>query len=643
MSADTAQSPADPPSWNSFAFGPFVLVPARQLLLRNGTAVRLGGRALDILTALVERAGEVVGKRELMARAWPASVVEDCNLKVNIAALRRALGDVPEAPEYVATVAGRGYRFVTNVRTLAAAHPPLVNSALYREQRLPPLPVPVVGRAQTIAQVRLALERSRLVSLVGPGGIGKTTVALSVAQQVEDDGLATVAFVDLSRVSSGEFVPAALQSALATHAGRDSGLQGLASSFADREMLLVLDTCEHVLSAVAHVCDIFLSNCARAKVLVTTRQVLRAQNERVEWIGPLDVPPPEAPLSAERVLQFSSVQLLVARANQTGRYDLSDAEAPAIADICRRLDGAPLALELASTRLSGRSAVSVLDGLEDRFRVLRQVHAEGPLRQHSLLATLEWSYALLKPAEATVLRSVSIFAGSFDIESAFAVVCNHGLSLAETFDALSGLRTKSMLGLDQTSGAMAYRLLETTRAFAQELLDSSGESMAAAQSHARLQLNALSRAAAEHAKMPADAWRRTFAGVVDELRAALEWSLRRSFDPELGVRLVVAALPLWRELGLSCECLDSCTAALRTIDRLELVDSLVRLRLVAGVEEVTSHGRRAPKGASQFPSHDADQRPSPMPAIVPADPSLFPTSRNRLLAGVARGGPDAPR
>lgn len=581
MTHDTAERA--PP--RSFAFGPFLLIPEQQLLLHFGTPVRMGGRALDILTVLVSRAGELVGKRELVALVWHNTVVEDSNLKVNMAALRRALGEEPDSPQYIATVVGRGYRFVHPVRAADLPSAPAVAAPpAARAHNLPSTTTRIVGRTDAIESIRRALSRSRLVSIVGPGGIGKTTVALAVAEQVGNEEDISTTFVDLARVASEEFVSASLVAALGINSGGDDSLQAIASILAKRKALLVFDTCEHVPSSVAAICKVVLEKTEHVRVLATSRQVLHVRGEDVQWLDPLEVPPFNEAITARELLRYSAPQLLAERAFEKTGHRLADPEAYAVAEICRRLDGSPLAIELVSSRFAGRSADVVLKELDDRFRTLRRYSTGAPLRQQTMLSTLEWSYALLTGIEATALRSLSIFAGSFDTDAAVAVVAPLGLSMIDAFSAIAGLQAKSMLSLDQRSGELRYRLLDTTRAFASNLLeDDPAELASVSRSHARLQLATLVRAGADHASAASRELRTTFGSLIDDLRAALDWALYRAGDPMLGIELVVAGLPLWHELSLGEESRRNCERAMVEFDRLGCADAALKLKLAIGL------------------------------------------------------------
>jgi predicted ATPase/DNA-binding winged helix-turn-helix (wHTH) protein len=561
-------------------FGPFRLSARRRQLFCGSEEVQLGARAMDVLLALARRKGELVTREALFAAAWPNIFVHDSNLKVTVASLRRALREYSPSHEYITTVVGRGYWLGADAGPEEAEG----NAGLpvAAASALPELGT-VIGRDVEIAELRETLALNRLTTISGAGGLGKTTVAVAVAQLFEDEGGGSVTFVDLARVSGEEFVPASLAAALGISSDSNDSLQAVVSILAKRKALLILDTCEHVLHAAAHICNVVLAHTSDVRILATSRQVLRVQSEKVVWLAPLEVPPLSHVDTARDVLRYSAPQLLAARAFEKAGYRLEDKDARAIADICRRLDGAPLAIELVSSRLAGRSANTVLAELDDRFRTLRRDSPGGPLRHQTLLVTLEWSYALLTRDEATVLRAISIFAGSFDTDSVVRVVAQHRLAPSDTFDAIAGLRAKSMLSVDQTSGELRYRLLDSTRAFAGTLLEAQGEWAAVSASHARLQLEILTRAGVEHATMPARKWHASYAGQADDLRKALDWALYRSGDPLLGMQLVAAGLPLWHELSLGEESRRNCERALAELELIGCTDVPLKLKLVVGL------------------------------------------------------------
>ena len=576
-------APEDPS--DVLRFGPFQLAIARRKLFFAKDEVHLGGRAMDVLMALALRKGELLSKEDLLSAAWPNIFVHEGNLKVTVAALRRALREYAPTLELINTVVGRGYwlsadnaiKDETDVDMVGVSGVPLPELGT------------VIGRDKDIAQLRATLATNRLTTVAGAGGIGKTTVAIAAAQLFEDEDGAAVTFVDLSRVASEEFVTVSLAAALGISSESGDTLQAIIAILARRKSLLVFDTCEHVLPAVSHVCDILLEKTKEVRILATSRAVLGVKLETVMWLAPLDVPPVDHAETIDDVLSYSAPQLLAARALESSGYSPGNQDAKVIAEICRRLDGAPLAIELVSSRLAGRSADLVLKELDDRFRTLRSNRPGAPLRQQTLLITLEWSYALLGRAEAATLRAVSIFAGSFDIDAAARVVEHHGLTPSDAADAIAGLRSKSMLSLDHAGGDLRYRLLDSTRAFASDLLDNLGEVDAVSANHAKLQLKIFMRACIEQATMSARNWRATYGGLVDDLRKALDWSLYRGGDPLLGVQLAAAGLPLWQELSMGDEARRNCEHAIAEFDRIGCIDKGLKLRLVVGLASLNAY------------------------------------------------------
>jgi predicted ATPase/DNA-binding winged helix-turn-helix (wHTH) protein len=471
----------------AYLFGSFRLVPSQQILFDGDARVPIGSRARDLLTALVERRGELITKEELMARVWPQTVVEESNLKVHIAALRKALGERPQDQRFVATAVGRGYRFVAPVKCeVLSTNPSPAEMAPHASHNVPVALVRPIGRTETIHDLLERLSRIRLLTVAGPGGIGKTTVALAVAHAMVEAQEYDVWFVNLSRLSDASFVPHAVANAIGLAVHSNDIPSALANYFRrrNRRQLVVLDNCEHVIEAAAVMAEHMTSAAAQMHVLATSREPLRAEGEHIYRLEPLDSPAYSASLTVNEALRYPAVELFLERA-VAARGDLifSDQDAPVVALICRRLDGIALAIEIAATRLNAFGLRELLDLLDDRFFTLVQGRRTAPVRQKTLLATLDWSYQLLPDIERVVLRRLGIFPGAFALGSAAVVVADENLPQASVIDAIANLVAKSMLSADVGSDTVRYCLLDMTRAYARRKLADADESDMLARRH----------------------------------------------------------------------------------------------------------------------------------------------------------------
>lgn len=456
------------PMPRSFAFGPFVLIPERQLLTARGAPAPVGGRALDILVALVERCGELVSKRDLIARAWPDTYVDESNLKVNIAALRKVLGEPADEACYIATVTGRGYRFVAPVH---AAGPGATRSPLSGRSPadLPARPG-IVGRTGEIDALRADLEGARLVSLVGPGGVGKSTVALAVAEQVVRDGV-EVCIVDVAPLAEAAGVPDAVAAAVGLQSPFQGGVDELCEGLRVRRMLLIIDSYEHLTEAVATCADRILAAAAGVTILAVGREPLQLRGERVRRLEPLDVPPASEIYSAARVMAFPAVQLFVDCARRRRHaFELSDANASVVGELCRRLDGLPLAIEWAAAWVEAFAENELLDLLAFPFELLKGPRASAE-RQQTLAAVIDRSFERLSDAERAVMGRLAIFDGAFGLEAAYRMV---GGERATSAEHLASLVAKSLVVAERRAGKSEYRLLETTRAYVRKRLMQAG-------------------------------------------------------------------------------------------------------------------------------------------------------------------------
>src|SRR6185437_3332516 len=454
----------------AIAFGRFRLLPAQQLLLRDGHPVAIGGRALQVLVTLAQRAGEVVSNKELTAAVWPDTFVEESNLRVHVANLRRALWDGQDGSRYVVNVPGRGYSFVASVAIEGTPtdRPTPASEAIPRTS-LPPSPARVLGRGEIIETICASIPKRRLITLVGPSGIGKTTVALAVARRLAAAYRHGVAFIDFASIGGHEMVPSRFSAAFGLPITADDSLPQVLSYLRDRHVLLLLDSCEHVIEAVAGVAEAIAGGAESVHILATSLEPLRAAGEHVVRLQPLATPAPAADMTAAEALTFPGVQLLVERASasQDG-FVLSDADAPCAAEICRRLDGIALAIELAAGCAATFGLRELASRLDDRFRLLTGGRRTALPRHQTLAATLDWSYGLLSERGRLLLRRLAVFNGGFAIEGAAAIFA--GADDVDVLEQLADLVAKSLVVSESAVGPARFRLLDTTRLYGLEKL-----------------------------------------------------------------------------------------------------------------------------------------------------------------------------
>jgi predicted ATPase/DNA-binding winged helix-turn-helix (wHTH) protein len=534
-------------------FGPFRLVAAQRLLLEGDKPMRLGSRAFDILIALVERAGEVVGKDELIARVWPATYVEEANLKIQVSALRRALGDGQGDNRYVATVVGRGYNFVAPIRKEEPLRAPAI--ALAVPHNLPFATTRMLGRDEAVTTLVARLSRQRLVTIVGPGGIGKTTVALAVAEQVISGHEHGVWLVDLTSLSDQRLVPSAVATVLGLEIRADDLLSGLVTRLRDQRMLLLLDNCEHVIDGAAGLAAAILSGAPGVSILATSRERLGIIGEREYRLGPLSSPEPSSKLAISEMTTFPAVQLFVERVSATVEdFELTDASAPRVIEICRKLDGLPLAIEFAAPCVEALGIQGLADRLNDSLPLLTAQRRTLTARHQTMRAVIDWSYGLLSDHAQRIFRALGIFAGNFTANAATTVAMDAETTSIDAIDLLADLVAKSLVVADIRGDQPEFRLLETTRTFAIEKLRERGELEAVASRHAGYFRELFERAEAERETRPIDEWLQDYAPQIDNLRAALDWTFSPPGRGEIGVALTAAAIPLWLHLSLLREC-----------------------------------------------------------------------------------------
>jgi predicted ATPase/DNA-binding winged helix-turn-helix (wHTH) protein len=451
-------------------FGPYAFHLGQRLVLEGDRPLRLGGRALDVLQVLVEHAGSVVSKEALIAQVWPRSVVEEINLRVHIAALRRALGDGQNGQCYIVNIPQRGYSFVAAVEHSPAPATFPDETVQKPLHNLPARLTSITGRDAIVGSLVRQLPVRRFMTLVGPCGIGKTTVALRVAELLLQHYRDGVWLVDLAAIDDPAQVNDHLARTLELKVG--TPLEALSQ----RHALLVLDNCEHLLERCRTLVETLLQSMPRLSILATSREPLKSEGETVLRLPSLAVPPASALRSVAEVMGYSAVQLFVsrARARQQG-FALREQDLKVVREICRRLDGLPLAIELAAAQIDALALVGLQAQLGNCFQLLTQGRRTAVPRHQTLKAALDWSYERLTAAEQTVLQRLAVFKMAFTRDAAIGVISCDRLPVAELVQVMESLALKSLLSPEQGGGVTRYRFLNTTRTYALEKLELSGE------------------------------------------------------------------------------------------------------------------------------------------------------------------------
>jgi predicted ATPase/DNA-binding winged helix-turn-helix (wHTH) protein len=566
----------------NFIFGSFRLIPAQRMLLDGEKPARLGSRALDILVTLVENAGETISKDQLIARTWPDTVVDEGALRVHVAALRKVLRDGREGKRYIANNPGRGYTFVAAVRREHPLPLPVAVVEAPAANNLPASLTRIIGRDEIVAALARQLAQRRFLTIVGPGGIGKTTVAVAVAEAVSRSCPDGVWFVGLASLLDPDLVASAVGSGLGLPPPGAHLVSGLAASLRDKQALIVLDSCEHVIGAVAPLAEAVLRAAPGVRILTTSREPLRAEGEWLHRLASLELPPDLGDLSAAEALQSSAVQLFNERAMAAvDGFTFDDNNVAPVLEICRRLDGVPLALELAAARIDVFGVRDLAAHLDDRFRVLTSGRRTALPRHQTLVATLDWSYQLLSGAERLLLRRLAAFTGDFPLDAAVAVAAD--IAPSEVVDHIGSLVGKSLVAADLRGEIPRYRLLDTTRLYGFEKLKSAGELQETAGRHAEYYRAFFAHAEAESESRPQAEWLAIYGPHLDNVRAGLDWAFSPGGDPQIGVALTVAVLPLWDHLSLMGECRERVERALAVLEGDEAATARPRMQLFAAL------------------------------------------------------------
>lgn len=534
----------------AYTFGPFRLLPEQRELWADGTAVKIGGRAFDLLHALVEGHAQTMTRTALFERVWPGRVVEDQNLHVQVVHLRKLLG-----PKAITTVPGRGYRFALPVSrsdgeapaAMAPTAPaggqvPQARDA--RRHNLPPVMPLLHGRDGDLAAVHKLVEAQRLVTITGPGGVGKTRLAQAIAARWLPHSPDGVWQVELTTLTDAATLPAAIAHALgfgASHGDRE----GLAQTLAPFSMLVLLDNAEHLVGEVAALAEALLAAAPQLRLLVTSQEPLRLRSEQLYRLGPLAVPS-----LATAGESNDAVSLFSARAAERG-VELRADQWPTVIEICRQLDGLPLAIELAAARVPLLGVQGVHERLDQRLRLLTGGGRDADARHRTLADAIAWSHELLSDEERRVFRRLGVFVGGFDLASAQRVAADAAMDEWSVLDHLGALVDKSLVIADAHEPPR-YHLLESARAFALEQLRAHDDLPALRTRHAHAMLALARQAHDRYFELTLIEYGATLAAELDNMRAALAWSLDAG-DVEAVAGFVGQAFPAFGLAGAGRE------------------------------------------------------------------------------------------
>jgi len=580
---------------DGLSFGPFHLVASERLLTKAGAPVEIGSRALDILIALISMPNEVVSKKELMSRVWPDVIVEESSLRFHVANLRKTLGDGKEGARYITTLPGRGYCFVAQVsqRSTLSDYAP-VRATNFTHANLPGRMSRMVGRDDDVLKLSAHLNASRFVTIVGAGGVGKTTVAIAVGHHLIEAFAGAVVFVDLGMLGDPDLVTTAVASMLGLAVQSDDATPNLVAYLRDKRILLILDTCEHLIEAVANLAANIVDVSPQVHILATSREALRVESEHIYRLDPLACPPDDPGLTATAVRTFPATRLFVERAMAGGAHlEVSDVEAPIVASICRKLDGVALAIELAARRVESHGLQQTAALLDQRLTLLWLGSRTAPPRQQTLQATLDWSFGLLTDMERAVLRRLAAFVGHFTLDAALEVVTSATLDRSIVFRAIDSLVAKSIVATHPIGAMMRYRLLDTTRAYVLEIKIDDSESADLAVRHAAYYRRWLEQAGIDWPSLATGEERVPHFAAVNNVRSALEWCFGADGNIDIGIGLAAAAAPVFLAMSLLPECHRWTERAISALEESGLAGlDEMHLRAALGVSLMFMRGGR---------------------------------------------------
>lgn len=541
---------------DGFEFDRFCCLPRSRELLKDGSVVELGARAFEILVHLLENPGRTVSKADLFQAIWAGRIVEGNNLTVQMSAVRRALGGVEQAKQYLLTVPGVGYRFIAPVRKISSSENPRADAA----EVTPPFPLPMsrsgnlpvpatsfVGRHREIAEIGKRLGAARLLTLTGIGGIGKTRVALEFGKSVVQDYADGVWLIDLAQVNDSEAIYDAIGMVFSIAGNLIDPELSVVKYLTTKDLLLIFDNCEHLTLGIARAASRILLNCGAVRIIATSREILGVNGESVLRISTLSFPASPA-LTVDDALDYDAIKLFSERAGMTiDGFVLDDETMPAVIRICARLDGIALAIEMAVPWLRIFKPAELADQLQERFRLLSSSDRGALPRQRTLRSMIDWSYEALAEEGRALLRQLSVFAGSMNfyaIQAVAAGICNEEAAIP---GVVSRLVETSLVVVEPAGATLRFRLLETIKHYAADRLRDCGE-IHRYRRHAEHYLQLFEVAEAEWATSSTSSWSARYLSEAENFRAALDWAFGPDGDEAIGLRLVSVSYPLWWDL-----------------------------------------------------------------------------------------------
>lgn len=520
-----------------YQFGEFELDVRVYELRRSGQPVRLARQPMDLLLMLLDRPCELVTREHIAQHLWPPDIhtAVDAGIHTAILKIRQVLGDSREAPRFVETVPAKGYRFVAPVqvadgstasRRSASATDAEAPSAA-RHYNLPAELTSFVGRQRELAELPGILATSRLICLTGAGGVGKTRLAVRLARDLSGQFRDGVWLVDLAPLPVPELVPHTIATALGFREGRQrSARDVLIDALRDRDLLLVLDTCEHLVSSCAEIVQSLLNEAPAVRIVATSREPLGVAGETVYRVPSLSLPESTAPVTIDALAGYAATQLFLERARcLEPTFAATPESAATIVRLCRRLDGIPLAIELAAARIVVLSPEQMERRLQDRFRLLTGGTRMAVARQRTLEATVDWSYQLLSLSERELLCRLAVFPAAWTLDAAEQICSGDGVEALDILDLLTRLVDKSLVIAETPFGERRYRFLETIRQYARLRLADTGGSARLSERHFEFFFNEFRdvfRLTRHHEQLH---WLRRLQVEQENVRAALEWAL----------------------------------------------------------------------------------------------------------------------